>query len=50
RLSNAVYPLHAGSVGGLAGKLLVLLCGLLPPFFLVTGFLFWRTRQRRQRR
>ena len=50
RISNAVYPLHAGSVGGLAGKLLVLLCGLLPPFFLVTGFLFWRTRQRRHRR
>ena len=49
RLSNAVYPLHAGSVGGLAGKLLVLLCGLLPPFFLVTGFLFWRTHQRRNR-
>jgi len=49
RLSNAIYPLHAGSVGGLTGKLLVLLCGLLPPFFLVTGFLFWRTRQRRGR-
>lgn len=49
RISNAVYPLHAGSVGGLAGTLLVLLCGLLPPFFLVTGFLFWRTRQRRNR-
>ncbi|MGB5938914.1 MAG: PepSY domain-containing protein, partial [Rhodanobacter sp.] len=48
RVSNAIYPLHAGSVGGLAGKLLVLLSGLLPPFFLVTGFLSWRARQRRR--
>lgn len=50
RLSNAIYPLHAGSVGGLTGAWLVLLAGLLPPFFLVTGFLFWRARQPRKRR
>jgi uncharacterized iron-regulated membrane protein len=48
RISNAIYPLHAGSVGGPLGKLLVLACGLLPPFFLVTGLLFWRARTRRR--
>jgi uncharacterized iron-regulated membrane protein len=48
RVSNAIYPLHAGSVGGVTGKLLVLLSGLLPPFLLVTGFLFWRSRTRRR--
>jgi uncharacterized iron-regulated membrane protein len=31
-----------------SGRLLVLLSGLLPPFFLVTGFLFWRARTRRR--
>ena len=45
RISNAIYPLHAGSVGGGIGAWLVLLSGLLPPFFLVTGFLFWRARR-----
>lgn len=49
RTSNTIYPLHAGSVGGLIGAWLVLLAGLLPPFFLVTGFLFWRARQPRKR-
>lgn len=48
RVSNAIYPLHAGSVGGVTGQLLVLLSGLLPPFLLVTGFLFWRSRARRR--
>jgi uncharacterized iron-regulated membrane protein len=48
RISNAIYPLHAGSVGGPLGKLLVIACGLLPSFFLVTGVLFWRARTRRR--
>jgi uncharacterized iron-regulated membrane protein len=47
RLSNALYPLHAGGTGSLWWTL-VLVSGLLPPFFLVTGFLFWRARTRRR--
>ncbi|MEO7071820.1 MAG: PepSY-associated TM helix domain-containing protein [Rhodanobacter sp.] len=47
RLNNAVYPLHSGGVGGWAWQLGVAVAGLLPLFFLVTGFLFWRARQRR---
>lgn len=49
RVSNAIYPLHAGSVGGIAGQFLAVLAGLLPPFLLITGFLFWRTQKRRGR-
>ena len=42
RLSNAIYPLHVAAVGGLPMKLAMAFAGLLPAFFLVTGFLFWR--------
>lgn len=47
RASDAIYPLHAGRLGT-AWWTLVTVSGLLPPFFLVTGFLFWRTRARRR--
>jgi uncharacterized iron-regulated membrane protein len=47
QVNNAIYPLHAGTTGPL-WRTLVFVCGLLPPFFLVTGFLFWRTRTRRR--
>ncbi len=45
RLGNALYPLHAGSDTGSFWWAVVLLSGLLPPFFLVTGFLYWRARR-----
>jgi uncharacterized iron-regulated membrane protein len=45
QVNNAIYPLHAGTTGPL-WHALVIVSGLLPPFFLVTGFLFWRTRNR----
>ncbi len=48
RINNAVYPLHSASVGGRAWRLAVTVAGVLPPFFLVTGFLFWRARTRRR--
>ncbi len=48
RLSNAIYPLHSGDVGGWSWRAAVALCGLLPPFFLITGFLAWRARKRRR--
>lgn len=47
QVNNAIYPLHAGTTGPL-WRTLVIVSGLLPPFFLVTGFLFWRTRRRRR--
>jgi uncharacterized iron-regulated membrane protein len=46
-INNWVHPLHEGSAGGLAGRLLAALCGLLPSILLVTGFLRWRGRRRR---
>lgn len=48
RAANGLYPLHAGAVGGWAWRLLVAFAGVLPMFFLVTGFLFWRARRRRR--
>lgn len=45
RASEAIYPLHIGAVGGTPYRWLVAMAGLLPAFFLVTGFLFWRRRR-----
>lgn len=45
RISDAIYPLHVGAVGGGLMKWLLALSGLLPAFLLVTGFLFWRRRR-----
>jgi uncharacterized iron-regulated membrane protein len=47
QVNNAIYPLHAGTTGPV-WRTLVIVSGLLPPFFLVTGFLFWRARTRRR--
>ena len=44
-MSQALYPLHVGAVGGTAMKWATALIGLLPAFLLVTGFLFWRRRR-----
>lgn len=44
RMTEAIYPLHIGSVGGPLYRWLTALVGLLPTFLLVTGFLFWRRR------
>ncbi len=44
RMTEAIYPLHIGAVGGGAYKWLVALSGLLPAFLLATGFLFWRRK------
>ncbi len=45
RLSNAIYPLHIGAVGGEPVRWLLAAIGLLPAFLLATGFLFWRRRR-----
>ena len=44
RMSDAIYPLHSGAVGGTPMKWLTAFIGLLPAFMVVTGFLFWRRR------
>lgn len=45
RMTEAIYPLHIGAVGGPLAKWLTAFGGLLPAFGLVTGFLFWRRRR-----
>jgi len=47
RMSQAIFPLHVGAVGGSVMKVATAVVGLLPMFLLVTGFLFWRRRGRR---
>ncbi|MFC3550921.1 PepSY-associated TM helix domain-containing protein [Lysobacter cavernae] len=47
RMSDAIYPLHIGAVGGSVMKWVTALVGLLPAFLLATGFLFWRRRRRK---
>lgn len=46
QLSDKIYPVHAGAIGGVPWQLVIGVVGVLPAFFLVTGFLFWRTRTR----
>lgn len=45
RISQSLYPLHGGFVGGRLWQALIALTGLAPPFLLVSGFLFWRRRR-----
>jgi uncharacterized iron-regulated membrane protein len=45
RMSDTLYPLHTGAVGGTLTKCLTAFTGLLPAFMLITGFLFWRRRR-----
>lgn len=49
RISDAIYPLHGGFVGGKAWQWGVALTGLVPAFLLISGFLFWRARRRHVR-
>lgn len=44
RMTEAIYPLHIGAVGGPLLRWLTALAGLAPAFLLVTGFLFWRRK------
>ena len=41
-----LHPLHDGSAGGLAGRILAALAGLVPLLLFVTGWLRWRSRRR----
>lgn len=48
RMTEAIYPLHIGAVGGPLLRWLTALAGLVPAFLLVTGFLFWLRRPARK--
>lgn len=48
RISETMYPLHGGFVGGRAWQWAIAAAGLVPAFLLSTGFLFWRARRRRR--
>lgn len=47
RATQSIYPLHAGKAGSEAWRFVVFLMGLVPLFFLVTGFWMWRLHRRR---
>jgi uncharacterized iron-regulated membrane protein len=44
-INNWVHPLHDGSAGGLATRILTALAGLVPLVLFVTGWLHWRSRR-----
>ena len=44
-LMDWLHPLHNGEAFGLAGRIIVLLCGMLPLLALVTGFTRWRHKR-----
>jgi len=46
-VNNWVHPLHEGSAGGLVGRILATLTGLVPLVLFVTGWMRWRARRRR---
>jgi len=43
-VNNWVHPLHDGSAGGLAGRILAALIGFVPLILFVTGWMRWRAR------
>jgi len=43
-INNWVHPLHDGSFGGLATRILAVLAGLMPLFLFITGWRRWRLR------
>lgn len=49
QFDNWMHSLHDGSAGGLLGRLLVVLCGLLPSVLFATGLMRWRARKKGSR-
>ncbi len=43
-----IRPIHDGSILGVATRVLAIVLGLLPTAMLITGFVFWQQRRRRQ--
>ncbi|MDB5679498.1 PepSY domain-containing protein [Sphingomonas bacterium] len=46
RLTDAIYSVHTGDVGGVVGRLLVMLAGLALPTLAVTGAITWFRKRR----
>jgi uncharacterized iron-regulated membrane protein len=46
RMESLVFPLHAGTFGGIYVKILYVLIGLTPGFLSLTGFLLWYRKSR----
>ncbi len=47
-IMNWLHPLHDGSAGGLFGRILVAVSGLVPLILFVTGLMRWRRRTARR--
>jgi uncharacterized iron-regulated membrane protein len=50
QLLHALYPLHIGSFGGIAVKMLYALLGLVPAVLTATGVIIWYPRWRRKKK
>ncbi|MEL1263550.1 PepSY-associated TM helix domain-containing protein [Pseudoxanthomonas putridarboris] len=50
RISEAMYPLHGGFIGGRVWQCVVALAGLVPAFLFVTGLMLWISQKRRDAR
>jgi uncharacterized iron-regulated membrane protein len=50
RLTDNLYPVHTGEIGGTATRVLALLVGLQLPVLFVTGFMRWRRKRATRRR
>ena len=48
-INNWTHALHDGSAGGLAGRIVAALCGLVPLALFITGWLRWRVRRKAAR-
>ena len=49
-INNWLHSLHDGSAGGLAGRILAVLAGLIPLCLLLTGLARWKARRRSRSR
>lgn len=46
KITNWLHPLHDGSAGGLAGRILIFAIGWIPLLLWITGLLRWRHRRK----
>lgn len=44
----ALFPLHSGQLGGMAGKCAIAFAGLLPALFFITGITTWLLRRKKR--
>lgn len=50
KMARMNYDIHVGAIGGLAGKILAFCASLMAASLPVTGFLIWRSRQKKQQK